>query len=94
LLVFPYIADIATKELDMAQTSLNFDPSAKHLDLEKIGVMAGFVTGLTLAVGVVNDHLVALDAPQWLSVAAGVAVVAVATSAGLRCAVSLARRLG
>lgn len=88
----------------MAQTSLNFDPVSKQayataaerkqLELEKFGVMAGFLVGLLLAVGVVNDHLAALEAPEWVSVTSGVLVVALATSAGLRLSTKLAKRLG
>ncbi len=88
----------------MAQTSLNFDPVSKQayataaerkqLELEKFGVMAGFLVGLLLAVGSANDFLAALEAPKWVSVAGGVLVVALATSAGLRLSTKLAKRLG
>ena len=56
----------------MAQTSFHLDRVAhKQLEVEKFGVIAGFLLGLPLAVGVVSDVLVAQGAPDFL-VALGV----------------------
>jgi hypothetical protein len=56
---------------------------------DKLGVMAGFLAGLPLALAVVNDLLA--DSPEWVAVSAAVLTVAVTTSLGLRVSVALSR---
>lgn len=68
------------------------DQERRQLRLEKAGVIAGFLVGLPLSLTVVHDLL--SDAPEALSVVAGIAVVAVATRVGLMAASAAARRLG
>ncbi len=57
--------------------------------LEKIGVIAGFIAGLSLGVNLVGQPLSDLGAPTWLAVVAVIPVVAMFTRAGL----GLGRRL-
>lgn len=87
----------------MAQTSLKFgrvsqqapaDLAHKQLEVEKVGVIVGFLAGLPLAVGLVSDTLVAHGAPAWLVAVAMIATVAVTTAAGLRAGSALASLLG
>ncbi len=68
--------------------------SHKQLDMEKVGVMLGFVAGLFLAVGGVNEFLVASGSPEWLNVGVGAVIVALTTVAGLRLASTVSARLG
>lgn len=63
----------------------------QQLRLEKVGVIAGFLLGLPLALTEVRDVL--SDAPEWLSVAVVVLTVAVATRLGLMAASAIARRI-
>ena len=67
------------------------DQERRQLRLEKAGVIVGFLLGLPLALTVVHELLG--DAPEVLSVVAGIAVVAVATRFGLMAASAAARRL-
>ncbi len=53
------------------------------IELEKVGVILGFLLGLVLAIGLVNEPLAASDLPSWVSIAAVATVVAVCTRAGL-----------
>lgn len=78
----------------MAQHSLNYEADAnrKGLGYEKLGVIAGFLVGLPVGVGLVDAPLAAVGAPQWLSIMATVAVVAVCTALGLRGGAALAKR--
>jgi hypothetical protein len=62
-----------------------------QLRLEKLGVIAGFLLGLPLALLAVHDLLG--DAPEAVSVLAVVAVVAATTRLGLLAASVAARRL-
>ncbi|MDO9292964.1 MAG: hypothetical protein Q7U09_15380 [Hydrogenophaga sp.] len=78
----------------MAQTSFHLDRVAhKQLEVEKFGVIAGFLLGLPLAVGVVSDVLVAQGAPDFLVALGVVMTVALTTAAGLRVGAALAARL-
>lgn len=86
----------------MAQTSLKFgrvsqqasaDLAHKQLEVEKVGVIAGFLAGLPLAVGLVSDILMAQGAPEWLTGVAMVATVALSTAAGLRIGQAVASML-
>ncbi len=63
----------------------------RTLWLEKLGVIAGFLLGLPLALSVVNEVLA--EAPEVVSVLAVVAVVALTTRLGLLAASAAARRL-
>ncbi len=78
----------------MAQHSLNYEADAdrKGLGYEKLGVIAGFLVGLPVGVGLVDAPLTAVGAPQWLGIVATVAVVAVCTALGLRAGGALAKR--
>lgn len=53
------------------------------VEVEKVGVILGFLLGLVLAIGLVNEQLSVVDMPSWASIAAVFAVVAVCTRAGL-----------
>lgn len=80
----------------MAQTLARLPGSAvqrQHLRLEKAGVIAGFLLGLALAVGVVSAPLVELGAPEWLEFVAVALTVAVTTRLGLSAAAVLSRKL-
>lgn len=63
----------------------------RTLWLEKLGVIAGFLLGLPLALSVVNEALA--EAPEVVCVLAVVAVVALTTRLGLMAASAAARRL-
>lgn len=85
----------------MSQTSLKMsgvsqqtpaDVAHKQLEVEKVGVILGFLLGLTLSVGVVSDELAVLDANQAVQVVAGVVVTALCTALGLRAGRWLADR--
>jgi|GWRWMinimDraft_5_1066013.scaffolds.fasta_scaffold00909_3 amino acid transporter len=78
----------------MAQHSLNYEADAdrKGLGYEKLGVIAGFLVGLPVGVGLVDAPLTAVGAPQWVGIVATVAVVAVCTALGLRGGAALAKR--
>ena len=77
----------------MAQASLKLvrssqaapaDLSRKQLQVEKLGVVLGFLAGLPLAVGPVSEALASVGTPDGLIGVAGVLTVAVSTAAGLR----------
>lgn len=88
----------------MAHTSLSFNSQnkaeaqalaeRKALDLEKAGVILGFLLGMVLAVGPMYEHLLALGVPHWFTLPLGVAVVAASSQAGLRLARAVGRALG
>ncbi len=65
----------------------------QQLRLEKVGVIAGFLIGLVLAVGLVSNLVGELGAPEWLEFAAGAATVAVLTRLGLSASAALSRKL-
>lgn len=86
----------------MAQTSLKLvrvshsspaDLAHKQLQIEKLGVVAGFLAGLPLAVGFVSDTLTALNTPDALVAVGGVIAVAFTTAVGLRIGQALAARI-
>jgi fatty acid desaturase len=80
----------------MAQTLARLSSPAaqrQQLRLEKVGVIAGFLTGLALAGGVVSGALVDVGAPQWLEFAGLALTVALTTRLGLSAAATLSRKL-
>jgi hypothetical protein len=66
----------------MAQVINTVSPSS-GVALEKAGVIAGFVTGLAVGVGLVGRPLLDAGVPEPLVVALVVAVVAACTRLGL-----------
>ncbi len=76
----------------MAQTLVRLPgPAARRqqLRLEKVGVIAGFLLGLVLALGVVSAPLVDLGIPAWLEATSLALTVAVCTRLGLSAAIAL-----
>jgi len=53
------------------------------VEVEKVGVILGFLVGLVLAIGLVTEPLTSAGVPTWVSVGAVFLVVAVCTRAGL-----------
>jgi len=87
----------------MARTSLHLDRVSqqapaelahKQLEVEKIGVIAGFLVGLPLAVGHVQELLASQGASDWLVGLGMVLTVAASTSIGLRIGAAIASRMG
>lgn len=87
----------------MAQTGIKLphvshqtpaDLEHKQLEVEKVGVIVGFLAGLPLAVGTVSEALAAHNAPEWLTGLAMVMTVAATTSVGLRLGSAVAGLLG
>ena len=87
----------------MAQTSVNLDRVAKpspadlahkQLEVEKVGVIVGFLAGLPIAVGPVSEHLTALGVSDFVTGAAMVATVVATTRLGLRLGNALASLIG
>jgi hypothetical protein len=70
------------------------DLAHKQLEVEKVGVIAGFLAGLPLAVGTVQEVLNAHGAPEWLVGLAMIMTVAATTSVGLRVGAAIAGLLG
>jgi hypothetical protein len=90
-------------EFNMAQTSLKFgrvsqqtpaDLAHKQLEVEKVGVIVGFLAGLPLAVGLVSEALEAHGVSEVVVAVAMIATVALSTAAGLRIGAAIAARLG
>lgn len=80
----------------MAQTLARLPGSTaerQQLRLEKVGVIAGFLAGLALALGVVSDVLAGSGAPEWLAFATVAVSVAATTRLGLSAAAALSRKL-
>ncbi len=75
----------------MAQTidSLKHDTA---VELEKVGVILGFLTGLVLAIGLLSEPLASTDLPSWVSIAGVAAIVALCTRAGLAASRLFSRR--
>ena len=65
----------------------------RQLGVDKACVIAGFVLGLPLGLGVVSEQLVHAGAPQWAVVAGLVLTVAATTLVGMRIGDRLARHL-
>ena len=87
----------------MAQTSVKFggvskpSPAAlahKQLEVEKVGVIAGFLVGLPLAVGPVGEFLAAHGASTLVTGIGMFLTVALTTAGGLRVGAALASLLG
>jgi hypothetical protein len=79
---------------DGAQTPVTeTETDRKGLGYEKLGVIAGFLVGLPVGVGLVETPLASAGAPQWLGIIATVAVVAVCTALGLSAGGALARKV-
>ncbi len=71
----------------MAQHSLKYDTAQVHrkvLDLEKLGVIAGFLFGLPIGIALMEGPLVDANLPQWLAVSVIFTVVALSTWLGLK----------
>jgi len=71
----------------MAQHSLKWTPSPlaqRQLGIDKVSVMLGFVLGLTLGMGTVQEALAAWGASDALQTAGLFAAVALSTFAGAR----------
>lgn len=77
----------------MSQTSLKLsgvsqqtpaDVAHKQLELDKVGVILGFLLGLALSVAVVSDGLAILNADRLFQVVAAVVVTAACTALGAR----------
>lgn len=66
----------------------------KQLEIEKVGVIVGFLAGLPLAVGTVSETLSAHGVADWLVGVAMVLTLAVSTAAGLRIGSAIATRIG
>ncbi len=87
----------------MAQTGIKLhrvsqqapaDLAHKQLEVEKLGVIAGFLVGLPLAVGTVSEVLSAQGAAGWLVGVAMILTVAATTAVGLRVGSGIAAMLG
>ena len=82
----------------MAQHSLKLsgarsDRKALALDLEKLGIIAGFLFGLPIGIALLEGPLTEFDLPQWMVVATTFIVVAMFTWVGLRAGSVAAERL-
>jgi hypothetical protein len=79
---------------DVVQRPAREDESErKGLGYEKVGVIAGFLIGLPVGVGLVETPLSSAGVPQWLGIIATVIVVSVFTSLGLRAGMAMAKRI-
>lgn len=87
----------------MAQTGIKLhrvshqapaDLAHKQLEVEKVGVIVGFLAGLPLAVGTVSEALTAHGAADWVIGLGMVLTVAATTSVGLRMGSAIAALLG
>lgn len=79
----------------MAQSVLRDHRSVldRQIRLEKVGVIAGFLMGLPLAVGEVSRTLAEAGAPAWLEVTGVAITLAATTRLGLMAATALSRKL-
>jgi hypothetical protein len=86
----------------MPQTDINLnrvshqapaDLAHKQLEVEKVGVIAGFLAGLPLAVGTVSDVLTSYGFADWLVGLGMVLTLAATTSVGLRVGAGIATML-
>lgn len=87
----------------MAQTGIKLhrvthqspaDLEHKQLEVEKVGVIVGFLAGLPLAVGTVSEVLTAHGSPEWLTGMAMIMTVAATTAVGVRLGSAIASLLG
>jgi hypothetical protein len=87
----------------MAQTSVSFggvskqspaELAHKQLEIEKVGVIVGFLAGLPLAVGPVGEFLASHGASNLVVDAGMFLTVALTTAGGLRIGAALASLLG
>jgi hypothetical protein len=78
-------------EVIMAQTidSLKHDTA---VELEKVGVILGFLTGLVLAIGLLSEPLTSTSLPSWIGIAGVAAIVALCTRGGLAISRLFSRR--
>jgi cell shape-determining protein MreD len=67
----------------MAQAFESLPQESSHIEMEKTGVIAGFLMGLLLAVSLVGLPMSDAGVPSWMVVAVVFALVAVSTRAGL-----------
>ena len=70
----------------------NDSSDRQGLGHEKLGVIAGFLVGLPVGIGLVDSSLMTLGAPGWLGLVATLASVAVCTSVGLKAGKALGQR--
>jgi hypothetical protein len=87
----------------MAQTTVNLggvnqqapvEVAHKQLEVEKLGVIVGFLVGLPMAIGPVGDFLQAHGASEVVAGFGMVLTVIVSTAAGLRLGAALAALIG
>jgi len=62
------------------------------IEIEKVGVILGFLAGLVLAIGLVNETGLVTEAATSVSVIAAAAIVAVCTRTGLALSRSFSKR--
>jgi hypothetical protein len=53
------------------------------IEVEKVGVIMGFLLGLVLAIGLMNETGLTSDAPTWIGILTVAAIVAACTRTGL-----------
>jgi nitrate reductase gamma subunit len=70
------------QEATMAQAFDTLQQDAA-VEVEKVGVIMGFLLGLVLAIGLINETGMMTEASTWVSVLAVSAIVAVCTRTGL-----------
>lgn len=63
---------------------------SKQLEVEKLGVIVGFLIGLPLSLSLVQDRLLADGLPSWLAGGATVLTIVASTWLGLKAASSVA----
>lgn len=81
-------------KLHRASHQTSADLAHKQLEVEKVGVIVGFLAGLPLAVGTVSEALTAHGAADWVVGLAMMVTVAATTSVGLRAGSAIAALLG
>jgi hypothetical protein len=67
----------------MAQAFQTLQQESPHIEMEKTGVIAGFLMGMLLAISLVGLPMSDAGVPSWMVVAVVFALVAVSTRAGL-----------
>ncbi len=62
------------------------------IEVEKVGVILGFLIGLVLAIGLINESPLVANAPTWVGILALAGIVAVCTRSGLALSRAFSRR--